>query len=706
MKTQTTQMLKAVLLIVLISCVKVHAQSPYVLDKSFTISNSGSNIFDMVEDEQGNMYVTGNSRTTGMFQSTPPTKVSAGKAYVLKIDSMGDIAWVKYLGGNGYCLGKSVALAPDGHLVIGGYLDSGITSTNINGLQNYTNGGQNDNFIMKLDTSGSLVWFKVFLGSGTVYNESSFGELAVGGNGDIYATGSFQGVVDFDPGAGTSFGFSIGSFHSDIFLLKLNSQGEFRWAKSMGAGNRDYGMALSLDASENIIIGGSFSDTVDFDPGTPIGIIGSTPLQLVLGTIPMEDCYIAKYDSSGSFGWVKSFGGRNADRLKSLQLDSMDNIYTAGWFTDTMDLDPGLGNYQLIPKGLYGSDGFVQKLDANGNLIWGKGFGAPVVNDQVVSIAVGKHGHVLVTGVFDDSIEFNPGSGVYYPGDTSKPFSISGLIEFDGNGQFIWAQPLQSNYVYGAGVGYRHSGKPFIFGRFKGDLDIDPTMKGEHILNTPFQTNTFFYQLDRCGGTLDTIADTVCGYTIFQDSALGKSGLYTFPSLSKAGCDSIIVLDLTIDSLNDGVRFLDSTTFEAAEPAASYAWYNCTKGTFVPNETTRYFSPTDNQLYAVLVYRDACSELSDCISLTHISTPELDIREFQIYPNPVNNELVIKSVDFASKNVQVKLYSLNGALIKDFGNMNFSDERQKLDFRLVAKGIYMLKLQDGNRPEYFKVIKK
>jgi hypothetical protein len=90
--------------------------------------------------------------------------------------------------------------------------------------------------------------------------------IALDSNGNIYTTGYFAGVVDFDPGPGTFYLWSEWGM-PDIFISKLDSNGGFVWAKSMGAGSDDIGHDIAVDSSDNVYTTGHFGGTVDFDPG-------------------------------------------------------------------------------------------------------------------------------------------------------------------------------------------------------------------------------------------------------------------------------------------------------------------------------------------------------------------------------------------------------------------------------------------------------
>ena len=167
--------------------------------------------------------------------------------------------------------------------------------------------------------------------------------------GNVYTTGYFEGSVDFDPGIGTNLLTSAGLI--DIFVLKLDTSGNFQWAKSMGGNSNDAGCSIALDGSGNVYTTGYFLATADFDPGPGTTNITSAGL---------TDIFISKLDAAGNFIWVKGIGGTYTDRAQSIAVDNLDNIYTTGFFCETADFDPGEGTSTLTSAGL--DDIFVLKL--------------------------------------------------------------------------------------------------------------------------------------------------------------------------------------------------------------------------------------------------------------------------------------------------------------------------------------------------------
>src|SRR5258706_214662 len=162
--------------------------------------------------------------------------------------------WAKAMGDTLYDHGNSIAVDATGNVyTIGSF--HGTFYLTASSLAYY------DIFISKLDASGNFIWAKAIDGTNDLYAPS----LYLDASGNVYSTGSFQYTVDFDLGPGTFYLTSAGDY--DVFILKMDSSGNFVWAKSMGGSNRDVGGTIAVDASGNIYTAGQFFQTADFDPG-------------------------------------------------------------------------------------------------------------------------------------------------------------------------------------------------------------------------------------------------------------------------------------------------------------------------------------------------------------------------------------------------------------------------------------------------------
>ena len=272
---------------------------------------------------------------------------------------------------------------------------------------NLTSSGGSDVFVSKLDSDGNFVWAKSMGGTGFDFG---FG-IAVDGSGNVHTTGQFRSTTaDFDPGPGTFNLTSSGS--SDVFVSKLDSSGNFVWAKSMGS---SLSFGIAVDGSGNVHTTGSFSGTADFDPG---------PGTFNLTSSGDLDVFVSKLDSNGNFVWAKSMRGTGFDQGRSIAVDGSGNVHTTGSFSGTADFDPGPGTFNLFGGG--NSKVFVSKLDSDGNFVWAKSMGGPRI-DQGLGIAVDGSGNVHTTGSFDGTADFDPGPGTFNLTSSGSDIFVSKL---------------------------------------------------------------------------------------------------------------------------------------------------------------------------------------------------------------------------------------------------------------------------------------
>ena len=166
---------------------------------------------------------------------------------------------------------------------------------------------------------------------------------------NVYLTGHHSGTSDFDPGLGDYLLSAYGSMA--IFVEKLNSNGDFIWAESFSGGSNSYGGDITTDSSDNIYVCGIFSDTVDFDPS--IGVFNLVSEGIFSG-------FILKLDTSGNLIWVVKNDGIGMEYCNSMSVDNDGSITTLGSFSNTVDLDPGVGVVGYIADG--SMDGYIQRL--------------------------------------------------------------------------------------------------------------------------------------------------------------------------------------------------------------------------------------------------------------------------------------------------------------------------------------------------------
>jgi len=455
-------------------------------------------------DASGNVYTVGYFDGTADFNPTGTaynlTTAGWDAVFITKFDASGNFVWAKQFSSSGTDnYGQSIAVDVSGNVFITGT----FTGTVNFGTGNLISAGNNDIFIIKLTTAGTISWAKRI--GGTLMDNAN--SIKVDGSGNVILTGTFAGTVDFDPGTTTSYLSAAGS--QDIFILKLNSSGNFVWAKNIGSSTMvsNCGNCVAVDASSNVYCTGSFNGTADFDPGT-----GVTNL-ISAGS---KDIFVLKLDASGAFVWAKSFGGSNDDEGYSIAVDGLGNVFTTGYFNGTVNFGTGAN---LISQGY---DIFVLKLSSTGTFVWAKKMGGSGA-DYGKSISVDASGNVYTTGYFNGTADFDPGTG------------MSNLISKGGADIFISKLNSSVNFVFSSQFGgtsadqgffitLNSSSNIFMTGFFSNTVDFDP---GTSIVNLTSAGlyDTFVLKLDTLTG-IEEIYNKV-NYNIYPNPSDGKFNVET-----------------------------------------------------------------------------------------------------------------------------------------------------------------------------------
>ncbi len=343
--------------------------------------------------------------------------------------------WAKGMGGSADEEGKDIVVDHSGNVYTCGIFKDTVDFDGGSGTYNLTSAGDYDIFISKVDPSGNFMWTKR-IGAG---REDGANAIIIDPSGKLNILGYFRDTVDFDPGSG-NYPLIANGWSEALFILKLDPAGSFLSALKMNATTFNYGSisgtTLAIDDAGSLFLAGSFSGSVDFDPGTNVSNMNSNG---------SRDIFAAKLDSSGTLVWAKKMGGKQSDYAFSIALDNVGNSYLAGIFQDTADFDPDAGVYNLIAYGQQTqSDIVVIKLSASGNLVWAKQMGG-VMSDYGKTIALDAQGNVYTSGEFRSSYnnDFDPGPGVF-PLPILDGWGFSGFIsKLDSAGNFIWAKLIK-----------------------------------------------------------------------------------------------------------------------------------------------------------------------------------------------------------------------------------------------------------------------
>lgn len=331
---------------------KLNSSGTFQWVKSYG-SNSGNDLGrDVAIDSNDNIYMLGNYRGTVDFgggnESVTGDSPGNPDIFLVKFNSSGVFQWVYTAGGSGQDDSRALSLDSSGNP----YITGSFRDTVNFGGGNITAANTDDLFILKLNSSGA---YQNIYTSNISTAQKGKG-ISVDSSGNIYATGTFTGTVDFGGG-------NVTTSEMDIYLLKLNSSFTFQWVKRFAVDNGSAGLALGLaatvDEDGNIYSVGQIGNTYNLGGASVIG--GD-----------QNDAYIVKYDSSGSFQWSKTFGSgslNNIDKAQDIVIDSNGFVIAVGEVEGNNPDFTSVGDEVLTNFGSTDNPNFVLKIKSATGLI-------------------------------------------------------------------------------------------------------------------------------------------------------------------------------------------------------------------------------------------------------------------------------------------------------------------------------------------------
>lgn len=596
--------------------------------------------------------------------------------------------WAISGGGSSNDRANAVKVDNGGNIFTAGQFGSTVDFDPGVGTYNLSSNGNTDAFVAKYTENANLVWAISFGGQGLDFAR----KMDIDDSSNIYISGIFTDSVDFDPGVGTHILHSNGS--QDAFVVKLDSSGDFQWAKSFGGNGFDYSIGIKYHPAGLVFLTGTYTDSVDFDPDTTVlKKYGSASENLFLSTFDLngnlywnktfpsntvssnrargrdiaikdngnilmvgsfygtvdfdasnniashssngsEDCFVIEYSINGNYVSSASFGSSNLDNVSSITIDHKKNTYLGGFFSGLTDFDL---SPSTLSKNTNGSrDLFISKLDSNMNLLWNVTAGGSS-SDIITRLSVDNDGFVYSTGYFYSSfIDMDPSTNnhrIYNNG-----MGDSYLWQLDSSGNFVSAYTIGGN---GEDIGYcmTYAGDDKILtgGSFSSTVDFDPnTSVNNHVSNG----NIDFYlkKLSFCKESSDSIRAYGCQFYISPSSKFFNSaGNYLDTIQNAKGCDSVIAIQLTLNQLDTSVSVLDSSLLASTSQTVSYQWLDCNNG-FAPiqGETQAEFTTLLSGSYAVEVSQGQCKDTSACHPIVIVGLSNLKSKDDHIlfYPNP------------------------------------------------------------------------
>ncbi len=335
---------------------KLDSQGDFFMARVADGTSSASGI---AVDTNGNMLLAGTFAGTADFHPAADFAVNLnttnanGAGFLWKLDSIGNMTWARKFETTGTLATAMPALDGAGYAYLSGRFTGTADLDPEDETKALVAGGTAwTPFVVKIGFTGDYVWGRTLRPiTPTVGANNAITGLGVDGIGNVFAGGTLQGTVDFEPSE-ANFNLTSANDTTDGFIWKLNPGGTLGYARKFGGPNNETLADLFVHQSGFAYATGVFTGTVDFDPGAGVVNLGSGA--------GAADAYVIKLNPSGNLAYTKALGGgRSATRPSGLWADGAGNMYISGGVSGRADFEPA-NTISVVAAG--NGSGFISKL--------------------------------------------------------------------------------------------------------------------------------------------------------------------------------------------------------------------------------------------------------------------------------------------------------------------------------------------------------
>lgn len=485
---------------------KTYAQAPTIQWQNTIGGLLGDVVTNTEQTLDGGYIISGRTNST---IGRDKTEIPFGTFdfWIVKINDIGDIQWQKTFGGNLYNDGPIIKQNTDGT-----YILAGTSNSNISGNKTVNTHGGDDIWLLKLDSTGNILWQKSIGGS----SKDSLADLIILSNNNILI-----GTSSISPISGDKTEINFGLY--DYWVIELDSDANILWQKTLGGSNNDNLSTFQKISDDGYIIGG-FSSS---------GISGNK----TENSYGQNDYWIIKLDANKNIEWQKTIGGNNEDQFASIY-QTNDNGFIIGGSSYS-----GISGLKTEPS--KGSDDFwVMKLDSFGSILWQKTIGG-INSDGIASIDKTLDGYFLLCGnssspISGDKTEYNRGLEDIW------------IVKIDENGTIIWDKTVGGNdqdYTTGKTIKHTNDNGIIVGASSKSDISGD---------KTEYTTSTDYWILKL---SPDDLSNNTFDASLFSIYPNPTSGIINIKSKSSSDNYTITISNIIGQIINQQTNsLLDSNT--------------------------------------------------------------------------------------------------------------------------------------------------
>lgn len=535
-------------------------------------------------------------------------------------------------------------------------------------------------------------------------------DIEVDKDGNVYVLGYFRFSADFDPGPGSSILQSEGIY--DLFLQKVNNQGELVWVKTWNVYDNTLPQDvepsrenfIEINSEGEIYISGYFNVTTDFDPGPgTYAITPEYPPELFF-----EQGFLLKLDSAGNFQWLKSYRDSSGyfDPIH-IRLNSENKLVAVGHLTGSYDFDPGPDTLTLLSSQLH-SGICIGEYDAQGNFTWIKATGIIRGLGFNKALEIDSDDNLIIYGRFADSADFDPGPGIWMMGKLNYLKQNFFILKLDTDGNLIWAKWMNGpDSAFPLALTRDSQDNILISGRCTAGVDFNPG------------PDTLYLGVPGSGGTAGFLASYSSAGNLNWAYRFGSGDMYIngirtdkLNNIYGVGRNTSSNLDYdpgpAVNLGTGGTSFIlcisQDKNFRwvtnlALGPVGGQAIDIDSSGTLYttggfyggsvdfdpgPGEWVLTAAPFTNDIY---VQKLRQPDLSNNI---------LPVLGIQVYPNPAHEVLFVKIPEGLTGNISLQITDADGRIVFRKQTSGINSELQEIPIAAWKPGAYMLQLNSTN----------
>ncbi|WP_316816478.1 gliding motility-associated C-terminal domain-containing protein [Pedobacter nyackensis] len=530
--------------------------------------------------------------------------------------------WVKDIGGTGESKTSGLAVDKDDNVYVSGHFEGTLTVGSGSSAISLTSVGNYDIFILKYSYDGQLIWATRFGGA----NLDQVNYMSVDINGNAYVACMTQSPsINSSPRQGS---YDFNGIGQEALLVKIDTNGEFKWARTVGGSQDDAGGMADIDKAGNVIFVGSCSSSnvnldgwiinskggkdgfivkyntngdviwaytiasanddyvygVKVNSANEIAITGSVSTNANLNpknpAAPSnidQAYYIAKYTSDFNLIWSNTLVGSN-NHSAGIALNGSDELYVTGNFSGFVSISSTVPANSITLNSLDGNNLYITKYSQDGDLKWVrqvKGNSSSILSYNIVADI---DDNVYICGYFVGKLEFGdpPNNKVLtYQGSRDTFFG-----KYDAQGNFIWAFNLGSACFenYGHKITVDSKKNVLLGGKFCNTVDFNPgncelNLSAQHYVSDAFVVK--YNQVKLTGEpivTSFTLAEQTASARIDVQSKTIEISVHPGTDLAKLKPNIMVDIGVTSPLSNTEQDFTSPKTYKISSNCMDYIW--------------------------------------------------------------------------------------------------------------------------------------